>query len=67
MWKMTVDLLQTEDGTEYTGYGISGGSCVIPDISTDKKAVMEFVDKLNRFNASPINIADIVEDFLAEL
>lgn len=67
MWKMTKDEMMTEDGVSYTAYGIEGGGCVIPDISTDKDAILEFVEKLNKFGASPINAADIVEDFLAEI
>lgn len=67
MWKMTTDILQTEDGAQYTAYGITGGDCTIPDISTDKDVILEFVDRLNKFGASPINAADIVEDFLAEI
>lgn len=67
MWKMTKDEMQTEDGVRYTTYGIIGGDCTIPDISTDKDVVIGFVDRLNKFEASPINAADIVEDFLAEI
>lgn len=67
MWKMTTDILQTEDGVQYTAYGITGGDCTISDISTDKDVILEFVDRLNKFGASPINAADIVEDFLAEI
>lgn len=67
MWTITTDKMQTEDGVEYTSYGIAGGDCIIPDISTDKDAVLEFVGRLNKFGASPINAAEIVENFLAEM
>ncbi len=67
MWKMTKDEMQTEDGVRYISYGITGGDCTIPDISTDKDVVIEFVGRLNKFGASPINAADIVDDFLAEI
>lgn len=67
MWKMTADLMQAEDGSQYTGYGIEGDDCTIPDISTDKNVILDFVEKLNKFGASPINVLEIVENFLAEI
>lgn len=67
MWTITTDEMRTEDGVEYTAYGITGGDCTIHDISTDKDAILEFVDRLNKFGASPINAAEIVENFLAEM
>lgn len=66
MWKITQATRCTEDGISYTGYGISNGECTIQDICIDKEEMEEFIDKLNEFGASPINVADIVEDFLAE-
>ena len=67
MWTITTDLMKTEDGLEYTAYGIAGEDCTIPDISTDKEAILEFVDRLNKFGASPIHAVEIVENFLAEM
>lgn len=66
MWEMTEAMRRTEDGISYIGYGISNGECTIHDICVDKEEMQEFIDRLNEFGASPINAADIVEDFLAE-
>lgn len=67
MWKITTDYMRTEDGVPYTAYGIENGGCIIPDISTDKELVLGFIDRLNKFGASEINVADIVDDLLAEI
>lgn len=44
-------------------YGLERGHCRIEDISTDKKAVEEFIEKLNAVgDVSDCHIMELVED-----
>lgn len=67
MWKMTEKTFTTEDGESLTGYGVTSGECTIDDITPDQAAILRFIDALNRYDASPLHIYDLVENFLAEL
>jgi len=65
------ELLTTEktmDGTTYFCYGIrlsyAGTEVCVEDISLDKTAVMELVEKCNRLQLSPIHFREVLEDFL---
>ncbi len=58
----------TQDGKDYDSYGIEycedGETKYIPDISTDREAASDFVNRLNCGDASSIHIYELVEDFL---
>lgn len=59
------------DEKGYSSYGIeyseNGKTKYISDISTDYNAITEFADKLNRGDASPIHIHELVDDFISSL
>lgn len=67
MWKITEKAFTTEDGDLYTGYGVTAGECTIDDITPSRTAIENFIDALNRYEASPAHISELVENFLAEL
>lgn len=45
-------------------YGIRRGETIINDISLCKQEISEFVDLLNRLDASEIHAYELVENFL---
>ena len=59
----------SEEGREYTAYGIRAESkdnaLVISDISTEKEEINTLVELCNREELDIIHIYDVVEDFLA--
>ena len=65
MWEIIVQEKVTEDNVRYTAYGVRLGDCEIADICADKDGIEELVELMNRYDASEINAADIVEDFIA--
>lgn len=65
MWEIIVQEKVTEDNVRYTAYGVRRGDCEIADICADKDGIEELVELMNRYDASEINAADIVEDFIA--
>lgn len=67
MWEMFSENRCTEDGDNYTAYGIRKEKYSLSDVSADRQAVENLVDMLNRNGASTINAADIAEDYIAEL
>lgn len=67
MWKITEKKMVSEDGEDYTGYGVSCGECSVEDITSERAAIARLTDDLNRYEVSPLHIWDIVENFLAEL
>lgn len=67
MWKITERQLTTEDGESYTGYGVTMGECTIDDITPNRAAITRLTDQLNKYEASPSHIYDILENYLAEL
>lgn len=66
MWKMISTRIQTESGNEVETYGISCGSTVVADVSLCKSEIQDFVELLNRLDASEIHARDLVEDFLGK-
>ena len=66
MWKMIATFITTESGKEIETYGISRGSTVVADVSLCKSDIQEFVEQLNRLDASEIHARDLVEDFLGK-
>ena len=66
MWKMISTRIMTESGKEAETYGISRGGTVVADISLCKSEIQEFVELLNRLDASEIHARDLVEDFLGK-
>ena len=66
MWKMISTRITTESGKEAETYGISRGSTVVADISLCRSDIQEFVELLNRLDASEIHARDLVEDFLGK-
>ena len=67
MWKITEKTRTTEEGETLTIYGVTSGDCTIDDITPSHSAIVRFLDALNRYEASPRHIYDLVEDFLAEI
>ena len=64
MWHLTTVRVQSECGMSFESYGVRKNSTIINDISLDKAKTEEFVDLLNRLDASEIHAYDLVEDFL---
>lgn len=58
--------IRTESGNEVETYGISRGGTIVADISLCKSDIQEFVELLNRLDASEIHARDLVEDFLGK-
>ncbi len=67
MWKIITERKINENNIEYNAYGVKLGDCSIPDICCDSEEIARFVDLLNKFDVSPINARDVVEDYLAAL
>lgn len=65
MWKITSENRVTEEGVEYTAYGISAVGFMLSDVCVNKREAEELVGLLNRYDASVINAADIIEDYIA--
>lgn len=65
MWVIISEERITDDLVRYTAYGVRNNSFCIADISSDKDEITRFVKVLNYFEVSPINAADITEDYLA--
>lgn len=65
MWSIIEERKSSIDGILYTAYGIKGKTTIIHDICTDRKDIEKLAELMNRYNASEINAADIVEDFIA--
>ena len=66
MWKIISTRIRTESGNEVETYGISRGSTAIADVSLCKTDIQNFVELLNRLDASEIHARDLVEDFLGK-
>lgn len=64
MWQMTTARVQSESGEMLETYGVRINSTVIDDISLDKQEIQEFVELLNRLDASELHASDLIEDFL---
>lgn len=64
MWTLVSTCVTSETGESVETYGISCGTTVIKDISVCKQEITEFVELLNRLDASEIHACDLVEDFL---
>ena len=65
MWEIFMQHRTTEGNTEYTAYGVRYGSFCIADLCADRTEIAHFAHTLNRYGVSPINAADIAEDYLA--
>ena len=66
MWKMISTRITDESGEEVETFGIRRGSTVVADISVHRSEIKEFVDLLNRLDASEIHAYELVEDFLGK-
>lgn len=65
----------TVNGVKYTSYGIAIADVSdeypiiiesIPDISHDKERICRLAELCNQMQLSPLHLANVVEDFLAE-
>lgn len=65
MWEIISEARTTEDGVDYTAYGIRKQDFSLADVSADREEAERLIELLNKYDASPIHAADIVEDFLA--
>jgi len=66
MWTITEKRYTSETGEHYTGYGVTFGECTVDDITPNRSAIDRLLAALNRYEASPLHIYDIIENFLAE-
>lgn len=66
MWKMISTRVTDESGKEVETFGISRGSTVVKDISVRRSKIEEFVDLLNRLDASEVHAYELVEDLLGK-
>lgn len=64
MWQLTTARVRSESGEMFESYGIKINSTVIDDISFDKQEIEEFVELLNRLDASEVHAYELVENFL---
>lgn len=64
MWTLVATSVISELGEMVDTYGISCGETMISDISLCKQEISEFVDLLNRLDASEIHAYELVENFL---
>lgn len=64
MWRLVATDVTSELGETYITYGICRGATIIRDISIRKQDILDFVDMLNRLDASEVHAYDLVEDFL---
>lgn len=67
MWTITENQFTNEEGESYTGYGIASGDCLVEDITSNLTSITRLADDLNRNEASPLHIYEIIENFLAEI
>lgn len=52
---------------KYSAYGVElDGKILLNDITCDKTFADEIVEKLNKFQASPIHISEIVENMIIQ-
>ncbi len=65
MWEIIYEERRTEDNIDYTAYGVRYGSFCIADLFADRREIFRFAKVLNDYDVSPVNAADIVEDYLA--
>ncbi|MBP0984338.1 MAG: hypothetical protein J6A19_11490 [Oscillospiraceae bacterium] len=65
MWEIIYEERRTEDNIEYTAYGVRCGSFCIADLCADRREIFWFAKVLNEYGVSPVNAADIAEDYLA--
>ena len=68
VYSVICETLISEEGTEYTTYGIStsieGEDIVISDITTDRELLEDLVKRCNLGKLDVIHLYDVVEDFL---
>ena len=62
---------RTADGTPYIGWGIEGSgegeeTLRIEDVTEDKRFARLLAAALNREQAEPVHVFDIISDFLAD-
>lgn len=67
MWTITAKQYTSDDGESYTGFGVESGECCVDDITPDREAIGQFVDAPNKYEASPVHIYELVENYLAEI
>ena len=65
MYSLTSKFIEIEGKTAVT-FGISCGTILIEDVSTDRVEMMDLIDKCNRLELSPAHLFEVVEDFLNE-
>ncbi len=65
MWQIISEARRTEDGADYTAYGVCIDGFCIQDICSSMNDIVRFAGLLNMYQASPANAADVADDFLA--
>lgn len=61
-------MLCSETIGSYTAYGVknTATNAVINDISSSIEYVSEIVKKLNKYQASPIHLYEIIDNFISD-
>lgn len=58
------------DGQEHIGYGIGchqeNTNIIIEDITLERNAMTELIDRCNALHLSTIHLYDVIEDFLVD-
>lgn len=67
MYKCVEQQNKNEDIGEYTSYGIAlDDNIILNDVTSDRKFADSIVEQLNKFQASPVHINEIVEDMIVQ-
>ncbi len=64
MWTTTETSVTDELGQIHKSYGIKCNETSVNDLSFNKDEVDEFVEKLNRLDASEIHAVELARDFI---
>lgn len=57
----------SKESGKYSAYGIAlEGKILLNDVTCDKAFADEIISKLNKFQASPIHIPEIVENMIVQ-
>ena len=58
------------DGQEHIGYGIGchqeNTNIIIEDITLERNAMLELIDRCNALHLSMTHLCDVIEDFLVD-
>lgn len=67
MWQIITEQCTNEDGVSYTAYGIRCDERIVHDLTSLRDEAERFLALINDLDVSPLHIADVIEDYLANL